>query len=66
MKSSFVENGRWCLLRGQKKMSVESIQKKNTDELATATDPQKHQIRGKIAEGFLRRQNHKPSPQTLW
>jgi hypothetical protein len=66
MKSGFVENGYSYLLRGQKKMAMESIQKKYAQELATAGPIQKQQIQQKITAEFLRRQNHKPSPGTLW
>jgi hypothetical protein len=66
MKNKFFEGGGVQLRRGQKELSIESVQKKYAAELATATGDQKRRLQEKIAAEFLRQKNHKPSPQTLW
>jgi hypothetical protein len=66
MKNKFVADGFRRFLRGKKTVSMETIQKKYAEELAAASPAQKAQIRERMAQDFLRQQNHKPSPGTLW
>jgi hypothetical protein len=66
MKNKFVADGFRRFLRGKKAVTPESIEKKYAKELAAAKPAQKTQIREQMARDFLRQQNHKPSPGTLW
>jgi hypothetical protein len=66
MKNKFVADGFQRFLRGKKTVTSESIEKKFAKELAAASPAQKAQIREQMARDFLRQQNHKPSPGTLW
>ncbi len=66
MKNKFIENGEFQLFRGQEKLSMEAIEKKYAAELATADPSEKLKIREQMTEEFLRQQNYKPSPGTLW
>jgi len=66
MKNKFVADGFQRFLHGKKTVTSESIEKKYAKELAVASQPQKAQIREQMAQDFLRQQNHKPSPGTLW
>ncbi|HEX3889795.1 MAG TPA: hypothetical protein VHX90_03000 [Verrucomicrobiae bacterium] len=66
MKNKFVADGFRRFLHGKKAMTSESIEKKYAKELAVASPAQKAQIREQMAQDFLRQQNHKPSPGTLW
>jgi hypothetical protein len=66
MKNGFVADGHRRFLRGKKAASTETIHEKYAKELAAASPAQKTQIREQMAWEFLRRQNHKPSPGTLW
>ena len=66
MKNGIAEGGLWRLLKGQKELSVESLEKKNAKELASA-DPQKKQaIYARMAEELSKQKNHKPSAKALW
>jgi hypothetical protein len=66
MKNGFVQGGRRNLLRGQKKLSLESIREKYTQKLSKAPPTQKREIYERMLENFARQKNHKPSPGTLW
>jgi hypothetical protein len=66
MKNGFVADGRGRFLRGKKALTTGSIEKKHAKELAAASPAQKTQIREQMTQEFLRQQNHKPSPGTLW
>jgi hypothetical protein len=66
MKNGFVADGRARFLRGKKFATSESIEKKYSKELAAASPDQKAKIREQMTQDFLRQQNHKPSPGTLW
>jgi hypothetical protein len=65
-KNKFVADGRQRFLRGKQVLSFESIEKKYAKELANASPAEKLQIRERMVREFLRQQNHKPSPGTLW
>jgi hypothetical protein len=66
MKNKFVEDGFRRFLLGKKGLTSESIEKKPAGILTAASPDQKVQIRERMAQDFLRQQNHKPSPGTLW
>jgi hypothetical protein len=66
MKNGFVADGHSRFLRGKKAASMETIQEKCAKELAAANPAQKAQIQAQMTRRFLRQQNHKPSPGTLW
>lgn len=66
MKNGIAENGLWQLKEGQKKLSLEAIEKKYAKELAAAEPHQKHEIHARMAEEWLRQKNHKPSAAALW
>jgi hypothetical protein len=66
MKNEFVADGYRRFIRGKKAATSESIEKKFAKELAAASPAQKTQIREQMSQDFLRQQNHKPSPGTLW
>jgi hypothetical protein len=66
MKNKFVADGFRRFLRGKKALTSESIEEKCAKELAAASPAQKARIRERMAQEILRRQNHKPSPGTLW
>jgi hypothetical protein len=66
MKNKFVADGFRRFLHGKKALTSEAIEKKYAKELAAASPAQKTQIREQMAQDFLRQQNHKPSPGTLW
>ena len=69
MKNKFVADGFHRFLRGKKAALSEAVEKKYAAELANADPHQKHQIRERMAEEYLRRgkiEGHKPSPGTLW
>jgi hypothetical protein len=66
MKNHFVADGRARLLRGQKKLSPETIQKKFSNKLSTATSVQKQKNQEKMAEELSRQKNHEPSRHSLW
>ncbi|HEY1717587.1 MAG TPA: hypothetical protein VGH42_04735 [Verrucomicrobiae bacterium] len=66
MKNGLVADGRRRFLSGKKAVTSESIEKKYAKELFVASPAQEKQIREQMAREFLRQQNHKPSPGTLW
>ena len=66
MKSGIVEGGLWRLRRGQKELTIESIQRKYAKELAVAEPHQKEIIYQKIAEEFSRQKDHNPSWLAFW
>ena len=69
MKNKFVADGFHRFRQGKKTALSESVEKKYAAELANADPQQKHQIRERMVEEYLRRgkiEDHKPSPGTLW
>ena len=66
MKNHFVEGGMVSLQLGQKKLSMESLEKKYAKEIAAAKPHEKERIYQRMAEELARQKNHKPSVHTLW
>jgi hypothetical protein len=66
MKNGIAEGALERLWRGQKELTLESLEKKYAKELATAEPHQKEQIYQRLQDELLRQKNHKPSPHTLW
>jgi hypothetical protein len=69
MKNKFVADGYHRFMRGKRAALSESVEKKYAAELARADPHQKHQIRERMVEEYLRRgkiEGHKPSAATLW
>jgi hypothetical protein len=66
MKNGIAEGGLERLRRGQKELSMESLEKKYAKELAAAEPHQKEKIYQRMAEEFTRQKNHKASIMTVW
>lgn len=66
MKNGIATGGWRRLKRGQKELSMESLEKKYAKELAAAGPQQKHEIHARMAEELLKQKNHKPSAGALW
>jgi hypothetical protein len=66
MKNGIAKGGFWRLLKGQKELSMESLEKKYTKELAAAGPQKKQEIYVRMAEELSKQKNHKPSARTLW
>ena len=66
MKNGIATGGMGRLLRGQKKLTIESLEKKYTKEIAAAGPRQKQQIHERMTAEWLKQKNHKPSAATLW
>ena len=64
--NSFTHNGRWRLERGQRKLTLESLEEKYAKEIAAAQPYQKEQIYQRMASALARLKNYKPSVYTLW
>jgi hypothetical protein len=66
MKNGFIADGSQRFFRGKKTATLDSLEQKYAKELAAVSPAQKAQIREKMSRDLQRRQNHKPSPGTLW
>lgn len=66
MKNGIVNHGPDFLKRGQKELTVKSLEKKHAKELTAATPGQKADIDERIRQEYERQKNHKPSPHALW
>jgi hypothetical protein len=66
MNDGIATGGRLRLLRGQKKLTLESLEKKYAKKIAASGPLQRQQIYERMAEEWLKQKNHKPSAATLW
>jgi hypothetical protein len=66
MKNGIADHGLKRLQKGQKELTLESIQKKYAKELAEAQPQKKAEIYQRILDEYDRQKNHKPSAGTLW
>ena len=66
MKNAIAENGFERLLKAQKELTLESIEKKYAKQLAAAEPHQKAEIYQRMMDEFYRQKNHKPSSGALW
>lgn len=66
MENSIVADGSRRLLKGQKELTMKSIEKRYTTEIAAAKPHQKEKIYQRMADELSRQKNHKPSAAALW
>ena len=66
MKNGIANDGFDRLQKGQKEVTLESIEKKYAKELAAAPTHQKGEVYQRILDEYYRQKNHKPSAATLW
>jgi hypothetical protein len=66
MKNGIAEGGFERLLKGQKELKLESIEKKYAKELTVAEPHQKAEVYQRILDEFHRQKNHEPSAGALW
>ena len=66
MKNRIAEGGLERLRMGQKRLTIEDIEKKRAKELAAAAPHQKAEIYQRMMDEYYRQKNHKPSAATLW
>jgi hypothetical protein len=66
MKNGIVQDGFERLKRGQKKLTMEAIEKKYAKEIAAAQPHQKQQIYRRMVDEFMKQKNHEPSASALW
>ena len=65
-KNAIATGGFEQLVKGQKELTVKSLEKKHAKELAAATPLQKAEIYERIRQEYEWQKNHKPSPHALW
>jgi hypothetical protein len=66
MENSIISGGFGRLRKGQKKLTLKSLEKKYAKELAEAPPHQKGEIYQRILDEYNRQKNHKPSAGALW
>ena len=66
MKNGIADHGIRRLQKGQKELTLESIEEKYAEELAAAQPQQKAEIYQRIMDEYDRQKNHKPSAGALW
>ncbi|HTR43831.1 MAG TPA: hypothetical protein VMH87_19645 [Pseudomonadales bacterium] len=66
MGNGIANGGFRRLQKGQKRLTLESFEKKYAKELAAAAPHQKGEVYQRIWDEYNRQKNHKPSAASLW